>query len=147
MSKFSLLNSLLMNLRHIKSKLTLAIAVIFARQCGSKDCKQITEKDVVGFYISMNNLNEDLQYLEILEHGTYKNKYCVNGKMEEENGKWKYIENCTVYLDNIYWPNSPHKKNDRGGAHFSFEDYKVLSMGDDVWSFEKVSFSPTLECE
>lgn len=134
-----------MNSEHLNK--LIFITVFSFLGCTSKDCKEIGEKDIVGYYVSMNSLNEDLQYLEILEDGVYHNWYCEDGKLKQETNKWEYSHHCTVTLADIYWLNSPYKENDRGGANFGFNYGRILSMGDDVWSFKRVRFRPKLECE
>jgi hypothetical protein len=58
--------------------------------CTSKDCNEITEEDIIGFYVSMNDENKGLQYLEVFEGGTYVNTYCQNGGIITEKNKWEY---------------------------------------------------------
>jgi hypothetical protein len=133
-----------MNSSH-SSKLIFVIAAVFLG-CMSKDCKEINEKDVIGYYVSMNSLNKGLQYLEVIKGGICYNWYCENGELKKEISKWEYIKNCTVYMENVYWLNSS-KENHRGAANFGFNYGRILSMGDDVWSFKRVRFRPKLECE
>jgi hypothetical protein len=120
---------------------------ILLNSCTTKDCKEITQKDIAGFYVSMYSLNENLQYLEIREDGSYFNRYCLNGEFIEETSKWEYSKICTVTLRNIFWLNSPSKDIQRGDPVFGFNYGRILSMGDDVWSFKRVRFRPKLECE
>ncbi len=133
-----------MNLRRISR---FVIILVFLSSCFQKDCEEIEEKDITGYYISMYSLNRNLQYLEIMEEGLYVNRYCQNGLVIKETNEWEYSQHCTVTLANIYWLNSPSNFFVRGGANFKFNYGGILSLGEDILSFKKVIFRPKLECE
>jgi hypothetical protein len=115
--------------------------------CNFKSCENVTDNDIIGYYISCNPTNKNKQYVNLLENHIFIMVYCKEDSIIEETGNWNRFEGCNVTLNGMKWINISQEAQDTSYyAHFIWVRGK-LSMGDDYWSFQKTWLKPKLSCE
>lgn len=114
----------------------------------SNHCEKVTDKNVMGYYVSCNPRNKNKQYIKILPNHTFLMYYCNGDSMTTEMGTWKRSDGCQVKLNGIRWFGLPANIQDtlRYDGHFNWIRGK-LAMGEDSWSFQKTWQKPKLVCE
>ena len=115
--------------------------------CNLKPCENVTDEDIIGYYVSANPANKNRQYIEISTNHTFIMFYCNGDSIVDESGVWNRYDGCRVMLNGIRWFNTSNMKDTvRYTGYFDWVRGK-LAMGEDYWSFDKVWKKPKLICK
>ena len=131
----------------MKTILTTAIILLIA-SCSGKSCNEVTDKDIVGYYVPDYSVNKGKQYIEILKNYTFTMYYCDGDSIVIEQGTWDRYSGCSVELDGIRWLWIPEEFGGISRSKATFTWVRgMLSFGDCTSSFQKVRRKPKLRCE
>jgi hypothetical protein len=112
-----------------------------------KPCNKVTDQDIIGVYMSLNQKNKNRQYLETFENGKLYMVYCDGNIVYKEWGTWKKMDGCRVVFNGLRIFNTGVEMDSiPSSAYFNWIGGKV-PLGDDDWSFQKVRNKPKLVCE
>ena len=116
--------------------------------CDFVPCEKVTDKDILGYYVTCYPENRSKQYIKILENHTFTMAYCSGDSIVIEQGTWKRYNSCKVELDGIRWLWIPEDSGGISRSRASFTWVRgMLSFGDCTSSFQKTWRKPKLACE
>jgi hypothetical protein len=122
---------------------------IFSPCIYHKPCKEVTDKDVIGYYYSLNVKNRNKQYIQLMDDGRFINIYCDNKGTIRGNGTWQRID-CYVYFKGMQCFNTHHVMWDTSVYHplscYSWINGKLF-LGEDDVSYKKTRNKPKIFCE
>jgi len=128
--------------------ITFLLLSFFLTTCFNRiSCDEVTDKNVIGFYYSMNAKNRNKQYLQLIDDGTFINVYCDDKVTIRELGTWER-NGCEVYFNGMKCFNTPLWNTTREHSSSIYRWINgVLFLGENDVSFKKTRRKPKLICE
>ena len=126
--------------------LQLFVIIGFSSCIYKKSCNEITNKDVVGYYYSLNAKNRNKQYIQLTEDGKFINVYCDSRVTIKINGTWERTD-CIVGIDGMQCFNTPMWDT---AMYYKLSIYRwmdgKLFLGEDDVSYKKTRKKPKVLC-